>query len=155
MTRAREDLVEARRQRPAGRTDGPRLPPGPERLASLQRSAGNRAVTGLLAEHAVQRQAGAAPLPVIQRVTLGIDYIVSGHGWDRINERGISQIQLEKTLDNPTVVHDGGNKWIYVSAFAGGKVCIRAVMSKDLPMTVITVMKITGAKKVKRYVDRP
>lgn len=127
----------------------------PARIAALQRSAGNHAVTTAL--HAqVQRQGTSATGSLaVQRVELGVDYVVTGHGWDRINGRGISQTQLERTLDNPTVIHDDGNSQIYVSAFAGGSVCIRAVMSKDHPMAVITVMKITGKKKVARYVDRP
>lgn len=120
-------------------------------VAALQRLAGNKAVAASL-----QRQtASTAATPMVQRVELGVDYVVTGHGWDRINGRGISQTQLERTLDNPTVIHDDGSYHIYVSAFGGGNVCIRAVMSKDQPMAVVTVMKITGKKKVARYVDRP
>jgi hypothetical protein len=126
------------------------------RIVALQQAAGNEATTTALARHQVQRQgSGGTATTVVQRVTLGVDYDVSKHGWERIHQRGISQTQLERTLDDPSVVHDDGGKWVYVSAFGGGNVCIRAVMSKDHPMVLITVYKVTGKKKVARYLDRP
>lgn len=125
------------------------------RIVALQQSAGNEATTTALNRHQVQRQGSGGTVTVVQRVTLGVDYEVSNHGWQRINQRGISQVQLERTLDNPTVVHDDGSKWIYVSAWGGGNVCCRAVMSKDHPMVVITAYKVTGKKKVARYLARP
>lgn len=64
-------------------------------------------------------------------------------------------MQLERTLDDPTVIHDQGSKRVYVSAWAGNTVCIRAIMSKDHPMALITVMRVTGKNKVAKYLANP
>lgn len=159
--RLRDELIQSDKRsptRPVTRESGLSVQTAPKRIEELQRTAGNQAVTSLLQReprHQGQREGDSAAAPVVQRVELGVDYVVSGHGWDRIHQRGISQEQLERTLDNPTVIHDDGSHHIYVSAFRAGQVCIRAIMSKDLPMTVVTVMKVTGRRKVARYVDRP
>lgn len=133
-------------------------PPSPtiQRLLELQRQVGNQNVATLVRAPSVPMPGITTPPALsVQRAELDVDYTVSGHGWDRINQRGITQTQLERTLDDPTVVHDDGDTHIYVSVFSGGERCIRAIMSKDHPMKVITVMKVTGKKKVARYVDRP
>lgn len=67
---------ERRRSAPHGR-GGTVVESMAGRIAALQRSAGNRAVASTLGQRQVQRQAA----PVVQRVELGVDYVVTGHGW--------------------------------------------------------------------------
>jgi hypothetical protein len=118
-----------------------------QQVVGLQRVIGNQAVQRLLLQRRLFISRGGSAL---QRVEEGKDYVHSAHSKERMAERNISQVQLERTLDSPDVVNDQGDGTSeYLSQLPSGLIC-RIIVSNDHPMTLITMMKVRKHKSFKK-----
>ena len=121
-------------------------------MRRLQERAGNRAVTEAVRAGTLHRLVPTAT-PAVQRVPViqRVDYTASKHAMERIAQRGISPTQLQQTLDNPTATFKEGNRKIFVSIWGDRSKAIKAVMSSDTPMVLITVIKTNRKGTINKW----